>query len=236
MSEKIKNRIKALLSKTVENGASKEEMQSALKKASDLMIENFISENDLKDESIIEQCILKSVPLIKSSYDLSLFYSRLAYLFDCKYYFTNYEIVFFGHSNDVEFCEYFYHMIIKSCLFEKNKYMKSEKFKQQKISHHGKTLASSFIKGFLIEVCIKIQEIYEDRERNIPQSYGLMVIDKKDKVKNEFENLNMKLRTLKPKPLRGVQNAFDAGKEKGKEFRLSQGISAKNEQSGRFIE
>ncbi len=51
---KIKKKIKALLAKTTENGASKEEAINALKKASELMKLYLISESDL-EESIVNE-------------------------------------------------------------------------------------------------------------------------------------------------------------------------------------
>lgn len=179
--DKIKNKIKALLSKTTDNGATKEEMESALRKANKLMTDFFISEHDLQDSEIINKCVSEQFELTKSGFDLSLFYTDLADLFDCQYYYNSKRIVFFGHEQDVALCGYFYNVISKTCLKEKEIYLKSEKYLQLKNHHHGRTLSSSFIKGFLIEVASKMREMYEERERNIPETYGLIVIEKKKK-------------------------------------------------------
>ncbi len=233
--EKIKEKIKALLSKTTDNGATKEEMESALRKANQLMTEFFISEHDLKDNEIIDKCISEKIELTKSGFDLSIFYADLAHLFDCEFYYNSKYITFFGHEQDVALCGYFYKMISKTCLIEKDKYLKSDRYNQLKKHYHGRTLSSSFIKGFLVEVVYKMQKMYEEREKNIPQSYGLMVVEKKEKVKNEFQELNLKIHFEKTKELKGERKAFEDGLEKGAELNLVQGISQSKEVSRYFI-
>ena len=220
---KIKERIKALLSKTTDNGATKEEMDSALTKANQLMRDFFITEHDLKDPTIINKCISKKFKLTKSGFDLSLFYNELSELFDCQYYFNKNDITFFGYEQDVELCGYFYYQSTRTCLIEKDRYLKSEKATLLKKHHHTKTLSSSFIKGFLIEVSHKMEKLYKERQSNIPQEYGLMVIEKTERVKSEFDVLNLKLKTRNTK-LKGELTAFNDGKESGKNMILTQGI------------
>lgn len=224
--DRIKAKIKALLSKTTDNGASEQEMESALKKANELMLLNFILEHDLKDFKIIEKCLLKEVPLIKTGFDMTIFYGDLARLFDCKYYYNSKRIAFFGFEQDTEFCAYFYNVIVKTCLKEKDLYAKSNHFKEMKKLHHGKTLSASFIKGFQISVAEKMYSMYKDRQRNIPESYGLMVIEKEENVKNQFLNLDLKIKSVKTKILIAEQAVFDKGKEAGMTISLTQGIDS----------
>jgi len=225
--DKIKLKIKALLSKTTENGASQEEALSALSKAQELMKNYFVSENDLQDPFIGEKCILNSTPLIKSGYDTSLFYNELSDLFDCEYYFTNKKIYFFGFEPDVELCIYFYDLITKACLNEKKKYMKSKDYAILKTKYHGKTLASSFIKGFLIKVARKMYDLYAERksELNRNSTHGLMVVKKKNKVTDAFKDLGMNISTTRQKDLQYERLAFSRGVLKGNEFEITQGIS-----------
>ena len=176
---RIKDKIKALLSKTIDNGATKEEMESALNKANQLMLENFISEHDLKDYEIINKCLSKRFKRIKSGFRMTLFYHDLSILFDCKCYYDQDYITFFGYDQDVELCGYFYYLITRTCLLEKDKYVLSWDYKYLKRYNNGKTISANFIKGFLYEISIKLQKMYEERQSNLPESYGLMVIEKK---------------------------------------------------------
>ena len=226
---RIKDKIKALLSKTIDNGATKEEMESALNKANQLMLENFISEHDLKDENLVNKCVLRQIDLVKTGYDLTLFYADLAFLFDCEHYYTNSKITFFGHEQDAELCCYFYNVIARTCLNEKDKFMKTNKYLILKRWHHGKTLVASFIKGFLVEICLKMKQMYKDRQSNIPESYGLMVIEKTQKVKFEFDNLDVKITREKQKAIKAESIAFENGIEAGKKVNLIQGLQTNKE-------
>lgn len=224
-NERIKNKIKALLSKTTAQGASKEEMESALRKATQLMSEYFITENDLSEDNI-SKCRHETFPIVKSGYDLSFFYADLAHLFDCQYYYGKYNITFFGFENDINLCGYFYNMIVKTCLSEKDKYMKSDEFLRLKLYYHGKTLASSFVKGFLYNVVVRIQKMYEEREKSMPEAYGLVLIQKKDKIKKEFfdQHPNLKIRKGE-REIKAESVAFKLGYKKGSEIALTQAIS-----------
>jgi hypothetical protein len=222
--DKIKLKIRALLSKTVENGATEAEAVSALSKANDLMLKYFISEHDLKDPFIGEKCVLKEIPIIYSGYDISIFYGYLSELFDCEHFYNHNRIAFFGFEQDTELCAYFYVVIIKACFREKDRYTKSCEYKKLKIRCHGRTLVSSFIKGFLIEISRKMKEMYVNRKSSIPQSMSLTIISKENRVKREFSECNFRLKTHTSQ-LKGEKSAFDAGVEKGKDFQIIQGIN-----------
>ena len=230
--DKIKSKIKALLSKTTDNGASKSEMESALTKANKLMLDFFISEHDLKDPYINEKCVLKEVPLIKSGCDLGLFYNELTNLFDCQYYYNSKRIAFFGFEEDTELCAYFYVFIINSCLSEKAKYLKTKEYKHLKSFYHGRTLSSSFIKGFLKGVSFKMRELYNARELELSKDkHSLVVVEKETKVKNQFEALNLKIKTSPMKQIIAEESAFNSGKKIGKELSITQGINQSKKES-----
>lgn len=230
-NEKMKARIKALLEKTTENGASKAEMESALSKANQLMKDFFITENDLKDPYILEKCVLRETPIIKSQYDLTIIYNALTQLFDCHYYYNSKRIAFFGFESDVEMCIYFYNMISKLAISEKDTYIKSKHYAENKDYYHGRTLCASFVKGFLWGVRSNIRDMYKDRESSLPESYGLMVIDKKKKVKDAFNELNTKVVTKKANNSAVVKETFMNGQKIGNEINITQGLSARKQES-----
>ncbi|HCD9235888.1 TPA: DUF2786 domain-containing protein [Elizabethkingia anophelis] len=228
MNPREKNiaRVKALLEKNVENGATEAEALSALTKANELMKEWYISENDIKDPYLGEKCILKKFPLIQSGYNYRLFYNDLTRLFDCEYFYTSKIIAFFGFEEDVELCAYFYNLIIKSCLKEKDNYLASPGGIVAKKYHHGRTLAASFIKGFMLRIATKMKDLYKNKVSNLPQQTGLMVIKKEQKVKEQFEILDFKIFMQSSKELVFEEIGFNAGLDRGEEFHLTQGINS----------
>jgi len=223
--EKIKEKIKALLSKTTDNGASLAEMEPALSKATELMIAFFISEKDLETAEAEQKCISETIPLVETGYDLSLFYADLAQLFDCEHFYTKSKITFFGYKEDVGLAVYFYQYIARLCLKEKDIFTKTERYKHLNTYIHGKTLAASFIQGFLLSVVRKIQELYIAREKEVSdQCNSLVLVTKKDQVKKQFRELNITLKISNPKVIRAEKAAFDQGITEGEKVQLTQGL------------
>lgn len=223
-NDRIKIKINALLSKTTDNGATKEEMESALQKASELMLKYFISEHDLTDPLLLNKFILKEVALIKSAYNFRYFYNSLARLFDCEYYLNNYSINFFGFEQDTQFCEYFYNTIIKTCLNSVSDFKRSDDYKILKEKNHGRAIVSSFIKGFLIEISGRMNDLYENRVKEVPKAYGLIMLDKMDRVTEQFRQLKPNLTYVNYRTVEYEKIAFNAGLAAGKDISLTQGI------------
>lgn len=224
--EQIIKKIQALLAKNTDNGATEYEAISAIKMANTLMQKYFISENDIKDPFVAEKCKMVETKLIKSSYDFGIFYADLANLFDCEHFYNSQRIAFYGFERDAELCGYFYSLIVRSALREKDKYMQSKEAIRLKNYYHGRTIAASFIKGFLIRVAEKMREMYKEKQTNIPQSYGLVLVKKKQKVDEQFSSLGLKIKEVKGSDINiGTSKAFIAGEKVGDDFYITQGIS-----------
>lgn len=222
--KQIIKKIQALLAKNTDNGATEHEACTALEMATSLMQKYFISENDLKDPLIGEKCKMVEVPLIKSGYDFTIFYCSLANLFDCKYFYNKYRIAFYGFEQDAELCGYFYSLIIRTALREKESYLNSPEAIHLKNYYHGRTISASFINGFLERVCDKMEDLYKEKQSNIPQSYGLMVIEKMKKVEEKFSELSLNIKVVPARLKKIEEMAFSAGSKVGDNFKLTQGI------------
>lgn len=225
--ESIKRKIKALLKKTTENGATESEAISALQKAKELMMEHFISEHELNDPYANENCISVSTPLFKTAYDVTNIYPALCLLFDCEHFWDRKNLTFFGYEEDVQLCLYFYNFILKACFAEKDKYAQSLEYQKLKQRYHGRTLVSSFIKGFIIAICIKIHDIYDERKSSVSEFVGLAIIEKNKKVKQQYDAMNFRTRTIGIKQIEAEAEAFKLGYSKGKDMALTQGLNEK---------
>lgn len=226
---KVKGKIRALLNKTVENGASEQEAMLALKKANELMLENFISEHDLEGvepEKIIEV----REPIVVASYDFTLFYGSLARLFDCENFWTTGrkgDIVFFGFESDAKLAMYFYRLVMKAAFNSIEEYKKSFEFTHAKAFYgmHGKTLVSSFVKGFTIRLAERLREMYQQRKASVPYGMGLMVIEKDEQVEAEFNKQHPKVKGHKVNLDNLSREAFRAGVEDGEKLDLVQPLA-----------
>jgi hypothetical protein len=223
--ESIKLKIKALLAKNTDNGATEQEAIAALQKASELMSKYFISMSDLEDPFLGERCVLKEVPIIKSGYDMALFYAELSELFDCFHYFNRHRIAFFGFEQDTELCAYFYNVIVRTCLKEKDRYLKSDEYRRLSYRFHGKTLAASFVKGFLLRIGQKMYEMYMARKKEYSGGLDLVLYDKKRKVTESYNDMNIKTRTRSTGKISAVETAFYSGQDAGSKVDIIQGIN-----------
>lgn len=230
--DRIKLKIRALLAKTTENGASEAEAVASLSKAQELMKEYFVSSYELEDPFLGEECVFRSCEMYKGGYDMGFFYNELATLFDCEFYYLpkEKEIFFFGFEQDAELCLYFYNLITKACLKEIQEYKISQDYKLYKPHVHGRTLVASFIKGFLLRIAEKMEEMYRNRKSSIPPGEGLIILEKEDRVRREFDNLGLKIKINNPKQLRCVASAFNLGTHKGNNYEITQGINSYKEE------
>lgn len=229
--ESIKRKIKALLEKTPENGASEHEAIAALNKANELMQAYYIDKNDLTDPYLTEKCVLVEVKLVESAYNMTLFFGVLGELFDCIAFWNKRRIAFFGFENDAKLAGYFYELIAKTALSEAKAYKKSDEYKVNAKRYHGRSIVSSFVKGFLYRIGLKMQELYENRKSSIPDGMGIMLVNKTDKVKAEFKTLAIKAKEARPIKLVIERAAFNSGIEKGNSFQITQGIEAHKQAS-----
>lgn len=230
-SERIKQKIKALLAKTEENGASEFEAIAAMQKAQQLMPEYYIDMKDIAELELTEQIIKETIPIIKTGYNDKLFLAALSDLFDVFHVYNKREIYFIGFENDAKLAAFFYLQIMKASKAEKAKFMNSEKFKELKRVYHGRTLTNSFMKGFYISIVNKMREMYNNRNATMPEAMSLMVINKKEKAEEAGKAMFEQLRIVNTKVGRAEASAFNNGVERGKEFDINQGIETHRRES-----
>lgn len=231
--DRIKAKIQALLAKTTANGASQEEAIAAMAKAQELMKQHMIEENDLNDPYLSEKCVTKFCPRFKSSYDLTIIFSDLCSAFDCEHYYNNNTVAFFGFEEDVDLCIYFYDFIIKACMKAKEEYKKGEDYYNytHQLGYHGRTLVASFVKGFQLIVCEKLNALYSERTSQYSREvgYGLVVVKKKKRVNDEFKIENPSLKIHRSNLEVGCDGAYREGVEEGAKTNITQGVNKAKE-------
>lgn len=231
-SDKIKAKIKALLSKTVENGATEEEMNTAFEKANELMLLFFISKEDLEESLADEKCIVKTIPLAKTGYKVNHFYGMLAQLFDCKVFWNDglQTITFYGYKHDTDLCVYFYHMIMRSCMTSLATYKKSYDYSYYVDSgfRHGRTLTFSFVKGWIQAVTEKMYNMWKARMQHHSDSTALVCL-KSSKVQEQYDQQNFKTRHVNTHLTKASGKAFASGYNSGEQFELVHAVDSNTE-------
>ena len=219
--EKLRKKINALLEKTTDNGATKEEAFLALQKAEELMNANKLSREEIEEEP----CVLLSTDRPRQRFKEIFITAYLKDLFFTETYYSKSKVYFFGFKEDVDLCIYFYHFIIDSCFNDLWAYKKTSAYKQRKNNgEHAKSINYSYIKGYLMAVCKKIEKLYQDRQHERAGT-GLMIIEqKRAKVDKEFANMNINLRNVSDK-IRATSTAWNDGKAKGNQLNIRQGVN-----------
>lgn len=220
MKTNIKHKIRALLSKTVNNGATEAEAISAMIKAQELMKQHYIEEHEL---SQIDEIVVVKLPY--NSLMIYILYN-LGQLFNCKTWFVTKEhMYFYGYETDTKLASYFYDFILKTVKTSYNQYTKSLEYNDlvliDKLSK--RTIKNNFSKGFLNGIYLKISKIYEQRNNQFTtskegsQDHSLMIITGK-KLQNiyqqflkDFPNLTIKSkidRTTIPKDVESFKQGL----------------------------
>lgn len=231
--ESIIHKINALLNKTVENGASEAEAETALAMAQNLMAKHMIESSQLAEHAKDKKCKKVTAPIFKTAYDTTGLNGNIASAFDCKCWWNSYhkEIYFFGFGDDAKLAAYFYNYLNNVIVNEAEKYKKSDEFMEEKsFGYHGKTLLSSFRKGMIRRLLERLSELKAERSSNIIKTTGTdLVIVKESQVEEEYENLGLKLRTKRTNLTPHNSTSFLSGVNKADEVNMAGGI-AQNDQ------
>jgi len=148
--DKILDRVRALLSMTIENGCSENEAMVAASKAAKLMQDydfTFSDVSRLKDERIGQASKPFSATNKSRAMHAAGFYAAVAVgnFFDCKVWRDGTEIVFFGLKNDVDLAQAMLGMIRVAMDSELSTFLAAELARGT--SEHRMSLSASFCRG-----------------------------------------------------------------------------------------
>ncbi|WP_418360199.1 DUF2786 domain-containing protein [Sphingobacterium detergens] len=225
LRNKALKRIKALISKTEENGASFEEAKSALEKATQLMKEYFVTINDiedLKDDPIITE----ATPLIKIKEHVKEILPMICDLLDLQHFYNKENLTFVGYQTDVKLGIYLYKKLMNGLLSDLNRYRTSEKYKRLNIHYHHNTLRRDFLTGWVYQIGTKVYELLCERERSINNNdkTGIILV-KKEKVKAKFAEFDVQTSRQRPQTFFS-EEAFHQGVKEADSFNLQNDLDS----------
>lgn len=224
--DKIKGRIKALLSRTVDRGASENEAKIALEKATKLMTEYQITQHDLKtysDDKIEE----KTIEISRQSVYMRGLLASICACFDCESYYTSgtKKVTIFGYKTDIDMVEYMSSVAFTALENEINKYKRSEDFECLIMYHAPRTVINGFINGFCYRISQKIKDLAEKKTQEIETATGTSLICLKNQmIKKSFEERYPNLGQSNYKPTPPLKSAFCAGVESAHNTSINRGI------------
>lgn len=225
--ERLKNKIKALLSKTVANGATEAEALSALNKAQELMSQ-LRNDKDFINEIKLTNTKYSKVNIEKFDSFMKGLTHTLGQLFDCVTWYQPYNktYVIFGETTDTEIYMYFYEYLKRMVIDLTEKYKDSPEFN----TYHylegipKKTITSSYRKGLVNGLAINVGKIYKDKISNFETQ--MMVINKRLVTENELSSLMPDLNIKKRNSTSRVHgDVYGTGKAIGRNTDISQPIT-----------
>ena len=200
--ENIKRRIRALLEKREENGATREEAEAAISKAAQLMAEYMIDEKDLQDKK--EPFVEKMTPLRKTKATLPLF-PVMEHLFCTQSYFNNHgDLYFFGRESDVDLSIYFYNVILDAMERETREFRKTDVFAAATdFIHTRHTVERDFQNGFLMGVWRKVEQLVNENSERIRRATGTdLIVVRGAEVEDAFYKAHDNVRSVRRRKIK----------------------------------
>ena len=225
--ESIKEKIRNLLNRNVQNGASPAEAETCMRKANELMTKYLIDAWDLKTKE--GNCESRTTVMHRKNQILKIMLSKLCRTFDVKCFDSNrMGLVMFGFPVDLDIVEYFRKMLIDTMEFEIAQYRRSKEYKYETKERglNGNVVINDFILGFCGRVCETLEQLYQERNKQFEQATGtsLMVV-RADVVQRELDDLYGKMSRHKVAIRGGISGSQADGEDAGAKVRFNHGVS-----------
>jgi metal-responsive CopG/Arc/MetJ family transcriptional regulator len=233
--QSIAHKIKALLSKTVENGATEQEAMAAISMAMKLMDKYQVTMTELE---VKEEGFTKVTIHMRSNYHRWFCHGTINAINSLSNTKTllhkahgaggTYDAPFsiYGFGQDVVFGEWVYNSLCELIMRASKDYARENK-------HMGSenNLRKAFIFGAAARISSRMYKEIREREdehKKMSDSRALVVVDRKALVEQKIKEMFPKLRNSASQQAKNLSGeAFQAGQEKGQQASWSKPISNK---------
>ena len=219
MSDAIKAKIRALLSKTVENGCTEAEALAAVNKAQQMM-DQYQLENI--DEALGETQIVRMVysnGKKKIETVVENIAKAVSVFCGVKVWKVKADVIFYGFESDCNFAIYLMGMLRDVC----NKgYEYHKNYEMVGTRIHGKTLRSNFELGFAVRIGDRLREM---KSQPVMSNGTSLVVMKDQEVTKAFNELDIKIRNA-PNRNYNIRSgeSFMAGKKQADKVTINRPI------------
>ena len=231
MKEKLIAKIKALLNRTVENGASLSEAEIALKKANELIAKHHITEFELKNFSQKEECEEVKIKFKRISNHIKSLFASVADAFECEYCYNTHFGTFFGYKTDIIIAEHIFNFVLSALEYEISEYKKTYDYQDDISVYSPNKVVNSFIGGFVAKIEQKLLELTKEKEDIVQHVTGTSLICLKKQALTTSFNLkhpNIKISVLKTAP--SLSSAYRAGLESAENYNLNRPLETNDTQ------
>lgn len=228
--ESVSKKIKALLSKTVENGCSESEALSSAKKAQELLNKHGLSMSEIEYRASDFETLEINTNKKSRDYMYRLINS-ISYFTDCYSYYNHgkystLKYIFFGEKTSTEVANFMFDLLKNSIEFETNNYKNSEEFEELQSYYSTRTILNSFRTGMAIRLAERLREIKSQKDSENVDNKSIILYDRMDIVYQKFNEMNPDMNIGKANNYRTniSKDAFNKGKEKANDINITTGI------------
>jgi hypothetical protein len=233
--DKLKARIQALRSKTVENGCTEQEAMAAAAKVAELLDQYDLSLTDVEirreicERAEYETWRKKSIPLdgcipaIADFADCRVWQERNPFG-ECRY-------VFFGRQADVTVAHYLCDLIDRSMMIELARFKVTPGYLRYRPADR-RTVSNSFLHGMASSVATKLRTMKAQRDEVHRATGRDLVLVKAAIVDQELAKLGISFTKRRTGRRTIAKDAFASGRIAGKKVAINPGIGSGLEPSG----
>jgi hypothetical protein len=233
---KVKARIRALASRTVERGCSEAEAMAAAAKVGELL-EVYglsMSEVDLREEACVQRVMVFDDPRRQA---MGWLFPALLRFTDCRGWTVGWaDYVIFGLEPDVQMAEYLMHVIATALHHEESRFRRSPDYLGARAAPQA--VLRSFRIGFADRLATRLEELGSHRRateqaaRDQAARAGAgaggtaLVLLKERKIEDGFRALGVRLRTVTRSTVVRDKGAYGRGREAGGRVGLDRPVGA----------
>ncbi|WP_419901157.1 DUF2786 domain-containing protein [Kiloniella sp.] len=229
--KKIKTRIRALLSKTTENGCTEEEALLASSKAQELLSRFDLARDDLSKDAFVE--VSREGMRKRTRADMLL--GIVAGFCGCKLWIRKPDWTrhLFGREQDVEIAWYLNSLIWSAVQSAVARFKASEEYLEWQGRSNRLQSIKAFEIGMLARISERLDEMKAERIRSQAgenRSPDSLVVQHTASLEKAFSKLGLMVRSAKP--IKGIYSShrgdLAAGKEAGDKVSLNEGVRSEN--------
>ena len=235
--QKIAAKIAALLSKTVENGATQEEAMMAMQKASELMNKNQLTMTSVELEAEGLSRVEVTFESSHANYFAFSIISSIASLTETRMWRQTDAVngklvdkyVIFGLKSDIDFADFLLNNLTRfACKDANDWWVKPENYISGVPAAKRAKLKISFLCGFSLKITKRIRELLPEQQKrdNERSKNGLVALNsaKKSMIEDKLSYMNFKTVSVGKKSIDAV--AKGAGWESGDSASLNRAVNS----------
>lgn len=228
----IAKRVRALLAKTQENGATEAEAMAAAKKARQIMDAHNLTLDRLTIER--EQSAELEVSDVyggKRSDGTIYLSTAVADFCDCTVWTSNNEVFFLGVGADASFAHYLFDALVNTCRAELRAWRNTSEYKWERgQGHNGRALGTAFTRAFVGRVNKRLNDLRKDQKDEAAAASRALVPVKTAAIQAELSRRGIRLRSQTRYASSGARSdaARAAGRAAGDRASFNRGVGGQS--------